>query len=178
MLLDQQVFQELKRYGGLLSRPTIASTLAAEKEQLAKQVDKHLDNVQVQFDEQRSAAAADGASGEPVSSLCVECHLLPVGRLPWSTDRLSSLSAFTQIITTFPVPCHDGHLSLMPCSCCACTGVAPGGRGACNVADHIMWCLRAQQRLVKTQEVVGLMLGPGAKVGWTGDVCSMVCTAS
>lgn len=32
------MFQELKRYGGLLGRPVIAATLAAEKEALAKQV--------------------------------------------------------------------------------------------------------------------------------------------
>ncbi len=34
----QQVLQELKRYGSLLSRPSIASTLEGEKEQLAKHV--------------------------------------------------------------------------------------------------------------------------------------------
>lgn len=57
------------------------------------QVDKHLDNLQAEFDEQRSMAS--GSAG----------------------------------------------------------GVAAGGRGACSVADHIMWALRCLQRLAKTQEV-------------------------
>ena len=38
----QQVFQDLKKYSGLLGMPIIASTLANEKDALAKQVDKHL----------------------------------------------------------------------------------------------------------------------------------------
>ena len=38
----QQVFQDLKKYSGLLGMPIIASTLASEKDALAKQVDKHL----------------------------------------------------------------------------------------------------------------------------------------
>jgi len=32
------VFQELRRYGGLMSRPAVAAALASEKEALAKQV--------------------------------------------------------------------------------------------------------------------------------------------
>ena len=38
----QQVFQDLKKYSGLLGMPIIASTLVGEKEALAKQIDKHL----------------------------------------------------------------------------------------------------------------------------------------
>jgi hypothetical protein len=34
----QQVFQDLKRYSGLLGMPIIASTLVSEKDALAKQV--------------------------------------------------------------------------------------------------------------------------------------------
>lgn len=37
-LQPAQVFQELKRYSGLLGRPLIAATLAGEKDALAKQV--------------------------------------------------------------------------------------------------------------------------------------------
>jgi len=37
-ILCLKVFQDLRRYGGLMSRPSVASALAAEKEAIAKQV--------------------------------------------------------------------------------------------------------------------------------------------
>lgn len=47
LIQPQQVFAEIKRYSSLMGRRNIAAALQTEKETLAKQVDKHLDSVQV-----------------------------------------------------------------------------------------------------------------------------------
>lgn len=47
LIQPQQVFAEIKRYSSLMGRKNIASALQSEKETLAKQVDRHLDSVQV-----------------------------------------------------------------------------------------------------------------------------------
>eukprot|EP00878_Enallax_costatus_P024703 GHUV01026383.1.p1 GENE.GHUV01026383.1~~GHUV01026383.1.p1 ORF type:complete len:1576 (+),score=459.42 GHUV01026383.1:1611-6338(+) len=54
----QQLFQELRQYSRLLSRPRIAAALQAEQSALAKQVDQYLELLQTELDKQQ-----DGARG-------------------------------------------------------------------------------------------------------------------
>ncbi|GLI62890.1 cytoplasmic dynein 1b heavy chain [Volvox africanus] len=56
LIQPQQVFAEIKRYSTLMGRRTIAAALQTEKEHLAKQVDRHLETVQAEFDAHRDAA--------------------------------------------------------------------------------------------------------------------------
>ncbi|KAJ9505745.1 hypothetical protein QJQ45_029246, partial [Haematococcus lacustris] len=95
----QQVFQELKRYGALLGRPTIAATLSGEKEALAKQIDKHLDNLQSEFDAQRSKSdspnkrkpsASDVALGRSSSGIA--------DKIMWAMKCLHRLSKVQEVV--------------------------------------------------------------------------------
>ncbi|KAG2486208.1 hypothetical protein HYH03_015170 [Edaphochlamys debaryana] len=65
LIQPQQVFAEIKRYSSLMGRKNIAAALQVEKEHLAKQVDKHLDSVQTEFDNHRDGAS----SGAKVASV-------------------------------------------------------------------------------------------------------------
>ena len=46
-----QVFTELERYSGLLSRASAADALHLELEACIQQVDKHLENLQADYEE-------------------------------------------------------------------------------------------------------------------------------
>ncbi|KAG1663699.1 hypothetical protein FOA52_013267 [Chlamydomonas sp. UWO 241] len=111
----QQVFQDLKRYSGLLGMPIIASTLSAEKEALAKQVDKHLENLQRSFDSQQDAAARRAGGG-------VGSVMQP---LMWSMQTGLKLKKSTELLHLMlgPGGARDGE-DTSTAALRACLGVA------------------------------------------------------
>ncbi|MEW5298925.1 MAG: hypothetical protein WDW36_001995 [Sanguina aurantia] len=90
-----QVFQELKRYSGLLGRPLIAATLADEKDALAKQVDKHLDNLQSEFEGHRSSAGGkEAAIAHGGRNTCSVAE-----RIMWCMQTTQKLAKVVEVVT-------------------------------------------------------------------------------
>ncbi|GMH35100.1 hypothetical protein BSKO_02968 [Bryopsis sp. KO-2023] len=69
-----QIFSELRKFGGLLSRPTISKGIQPERDAFSAQIDKHLENLQQEFDQHRDGqneAKPVGSNLPPVvQNLC------------------------------------------------------------------------------------------------------------
>nr|ADI46936.1 DHC1bm [Volvox carteri f. nagariensis] len=93
LVQPQQVFSEVKRYGSLMGRRTVAVALQTEKEHLAKQVDRHLEIVQAEFDDHRDAVT--GATkvadvGRVTASI--------VDRVMWCLQTSQKLSKVSEVL--------------------------------------------------------------------------------
>nr|ADI46856.1 DHC1bf [Volvox carteri f. nagariensis] len=93
LIQPQQVLAEVKRYGGLMCRRTIAVALQTEKEHLAKQVDRHLESMQAEFDAQRDKAAGGtkvAAVGRVTASI--------VDRIMWCLQTSQKLTKVSEVL--------------------------------------------------------------------------------
>lgn len=93
-----QVFDELKRYQGLLERPGVARALSAELEAALGLVDKHLDALQASYEEHAAAAAGRSVHGALGSTGPGEAGLnLPtiVNDLVWALQAEAKLKSTT-----------------------------------------------------------------------------------
>nr|BCL66104.1 cytoplasmic dynein 1b heavy chain [Volvox africanus] len=93
LVQPQQVFAEVKRYNSLMGRRTIAAALQAEKEHLAKQVDRHLESVQTGFDGHRDAANG-GSKVAPVGRVTASI----VERIMWCLQTSQKLSKVSDVL--------------------------------------------------------------------------------
>ncbi|GFR50179.1 hypothetical protein Agub_g12346, partial [Astrephomene gubernaculifera] len=93
LIQPQQVFAEIKRYSNLMGRPNIASALQSEKELLAKQVDRHLDSVQSEFDTHR-----DSASGGSKVAAVGRVTAAIVERIMWCMQTSQKLGKVREVL--------------------------------------------------------------------------------
>ncbi|KAG2426397.1 hypothetical protein HYH02_014824 [Chlamydomonas schloesseri] len=93
LIQPQQVFAEIKRYSSLMGRKNIASALQSEKESLSKQVDRHLDSVQGEFDSHRDSASG-GAKVAPVGRVTASI----VERIMWCMQTLQKLGKVSEVL--------------------------------------------------------------------------------
>nr|BBC28429.1 cytoplasmic dynein 1b heavy chain [Yamagishiella unicocca] len=93
LIQPQQVFAEIKRYSSLMGRRNIASALQTEKEHLAKQVDRHLDSVQAEFDTHRDSATG-GSKVAPVGRVTASI----VERIMWCMQTSQKLGKVSEVL--------------------------------------------------------------------------------
>ncbi|KXZ45909.1 DHC7 protein [Gonium pectorale] len=93
LIQPQQVFAEIKRYSGLMGRKNIANALQTEKEHLAKQVDRHIDSVQGEFDSHRDSASG-GNKVAPVGRVTASI----VERIMWCMQTSQKLAKVSEVL--------------------------------------------------------------------------------
>ncbi|KAK9815706.1 hypothetical protein WJX72_008353 [[Myrmecia] bisecta] len=97
-----QVFAELKRYAGLLARPSVAAALQPEMAALVDQTDRHLSNLQAEFEHHREDiehTTRERANGPSGSASASSAH--QIGSIVWALQARQKVDRVIETLHIF-----------------------------------------------------------------------------